>query len=272
MNDIPVTELFPFEQQNFHAEYQQYFGLKRGNLFRSITVFNGLWECFQNLDDVWHREIENLEASLATTQMLPSLMFRYAHSRFVMAMELGFSCCIGDAYSVLRGGIEAVAQAHKIHRQPDLTPVWTNKARGKTEMEQFKHAFEYNKEISLFPAEHGLSELYIFWKQFSNLGPHSGVHSVGKSFEQVTTGETIGWNLNYFETDPQRLAMYLFALFQASFHMEKAFYSCFESRLRFDMKLERMRGSVEQQKKQQWQHLSATYKLHELDLTPLNNN
>jgi hypothetical protein len=228
-------------------------------------VFHGLWECFQILDDVWHREIEDIEKSLASTQMLPSLLFRYAHSRFVVAMELGFSCCIGDAYSVLRGGIEAVAQAHKINRVPTLTSVWTNKARGKTEMDQYKQAFEANKAVSLFPAEHGLDKLYTFWQQFSNLGPHSGVHSVGKSFEQKTVGETITWNMHYFETDPQKLALYLFALFQASLHMENAFYSCFEPRLKLDGELGRLRDSVAQQKEEQRHHLWQTYKLQELE-------
>ena len=46
--------------------------------------------------------------------------------------------------------------------------------------------------------------------------------------------------------------------------MEKAFYSCFESRLKLDVELDKIRSSVEQQKEQQRQYLWATYKLHEL--------
>ncbi len=260
----PAPELFPFEQQNFHAEYQRYFNAKRGNFFRSITVFNGLWGCFQTLNDVWHREIEDLEHLREAAQVLPCLMFRYAHSRFVIAMELGFSCCIGDAYSVLRGGVEAVAQAHKIHREPQLATVWTEKEKGEPESLRFKQAFEFNKATSLFPAEHGLGELFTYWKQFSNLGPHSGVCSVGKSFEETKTGQTVTWALHYFETNPQRLALYMFALLQASVHMEKAFYSCFEPRLKLDVELDKIRSSVELQKEQQRKYLWATYKLHEL--------
>lgn len=48
--------------------------------------------------------------------------------------------------------------------------------------------------------------------------------------------------------------------------MEKAFYSCFEPRLKLDVELERMRSNLEQQKEQQRQYLWATYKLHELAL------
>jgi hypothetical protein len=198
--------------------------------------------------------------------MLPSAIFRYAHSRFVVAIELGFSCCIGDAYSVLRGGIEAVAQAHKIHREPPLACVWSEKEKGEDEETRFKQAFEYNKATSLFPGQHGLGELFTYWKQFSNLGPHSGVSSVGKSFEQVITGETVTWAMHYFETNPQKLALYLFALLQASLHMEKAFYSCFEPRLKLDTELDRTRDKVEHQKEQQRQYLWATYKLQELKI------
>src|SRR5260370_15584384 len=152
-----------------------------------------------------------------------------------MAMELGFSCCIGDAYSVLRGGVEAVAQAHKIPREPQLAAVWSNKEKGEPESLSVKQAFEFNKATSLFPAEYGLGELFTYWRQFSNLGPHSGVCSVGKSFEEIKTGEKVIWALHYFETNPQRVALYLFAMLQAPVNIEKAFYIFFEPQLNLDL-------------------------------------
>ncbi len=87
---------------------------------------------------------------------------------------------------------------------------------------------------------------------------------MGKSFEETKTGQTVNWALHYFETTPQRLALYMFALLQASVHMEKAFYSCFEPRLKLDVELDKIRSSVELQKEQQRKYLWATYKLHEL--------
>lgn len=257
----PAAELFHVEQQNFHQQYQSYFKMKRENFFRAISMFNGLWECFQVLNDIWHKEIEDVANLRDKHQMLPSLIFRYAHSRFVVAMELGFSCCIGDAYSVLRGGIEAVAQAHKIHREPRLTEVWVEKEKGKIEQARFRQEFEAHKETSLFPAQHGLAKLFTYWKQFSNFGPHSGVLSVGKGFEEIVAASSVSWVFHYFESDEQKLALYLFALLDASYHMERAFYDCFESRFQFDLDLDSLRKKFVEQREQQRQFLWTTYKL-----------
>jgi hypothetical protein len=154
-----------------------------------------------------------------------------------------------------------VGQAHKIYRDPSLASVWSEKGRGDAELLRFRQAFEFDKATSLFPVEHGLGELFTYWKQFSNLGPHSSDSSVGKSLEQVITGQTVTWGLHYFETDPQRLAIYLFALLQASFYMEKAFHSCFGLRLKLDAVLDGMRANFHRQKEQQRQYLTETYKL-----------
>ncbi|MBZ5645241.1 MAG: hypothetical protein LAO19_20980 [Acidobacteriia bacterium] len=256
-----IVEVLPFEKIRFHARYLKYYAAKRQNFMKCTQDFRDLWDCFQYLDDIWQNEISDIEVIREPTQMLPSLLCRYGHSRYVVAMELGFSCCIGDAYSVIRGGIEAVAQAHRIHREPTLTNVWTDKAKGKAEEERFKQEFEHHKATRLFPAEHGLSELFFYWKQFSSLGPHSGIHSVGKSFEEITAEKKISWAFHYFETDPTRLATYLSALLQASGHMEKAFHSIFEPRLKLDAVLDGMRDRFNQKRQSQIEYLQKTYKL-----------
>jgi len=261
----PTSELFLFEQQQFHAEYQAYYKAKRANFFRAMTEFDGLWDCFQSLNGIWFREIQDLDESQQAAQSLPCLMFRYAHSRFLVAMELGFSCCIGDAYSVLRGGIQAVAQASKIHRQPRLAVVWTEKEQGKEQENRFKQVFEADEE-SLFPAAHGLAELYRCWKHVSDLGPHSDVRSLGKRLEEATAGKSVNWGLHYFEKHPHKLATYLYVLFQASFYMERVFYSCFERDLKLDPQLERIRAIFQQQKERQKKYLQANYRLEPLGL------
>jgi hypothetical protein len=48
----------------------------------------------------------------------PDFQKYFKAKRFLTAIELAFSCCIGDAYSVLRDGIESVAHAHKIFKEP----------------------------------------------------------------------------------------------------------------------------------------------------------
>jgi len=51
----------------------------------------------------------------------------------IKAADLGFSCCIGDAYSLLRDGIEFTAHAHKIFNEPVVTKAWAEKMQGKTQ-------------------------------------------------------------------------------------------------------------------------------------------
>jgi hypothetical protein len=117
-SNVDDVQLLSLEEQRFHDEYKTYFKHKRGNFLKSITEFADLWECFQSLDDIWHREMIDLEVSSDQHQLLPKMLFMAAHARILTAIELGFSCCIGDAYSILRDGIELVTHAHKIAVEP----------------------------------------------------------------------------------------------------------------------------------------------------------
>jgi hypothetical protein len=257
----PAAELLPFEREHFHLEYQKYFETKRANFFRSIHVFQELWDCFQTLNDIWQRDIEDTQHLHDPKQMMPSLLFRYAHARFLIATELGFSCCIGDAFGSIRGGIEAVAQGHKIHREPHLAKVWTERGKGRAEDERYKQAFEHNKKTSLFPSQHGFERLHECWKWSSELGSHSNVVAVGKGFEEVIGDGKQTWVFHHFETDPRKLATFLFALLMASSEMEQVFYKCFEQRLQLDTQLGDKRGDLRQRTKQQGEFLRKKYSL-----------
>jgi len=124
VEDVPLLSL---EDQKFHPEFKRYYRHKRGNFFKAITEFADLWECFQLLNDIWMREMDDLKVLRDKDQLLPRMLFTAAHSKFINALELGFSCCIGDAYSLLRDGIEFTAHAHKIFSEPSVTKVWAEK-------------------------------------------------------------------------------------------------------------------------------------------------
>ena len=115
---IPAPELFPIEKECFHSDFREYFKGKRQNFFLTLTMFRPLWDCLQLLNDIWMRELSNLEHLTEQTHLLPKTIFTAAHARFLTAVELGFSCCIGDGYTILRDGIESVAHAHKIFKEP----------------------------------------------------------------------------------------------------------------------------------------------------------
>jgi len=251
--DVP---LLSFEQQKFHPEYRQYVKDKRGNFFKVIEEFPGLWDCFQLLCVIWFREMAGLATATDEKQMLLKTLFTAAHARFLTAMELGFSCCVGDACSILRDGIEAVSHAYKLFMEPHLATVWLQKGTA-----AYEKTFEENKKDNLFPDEHGLSALHRYYAAFSEIATHANPTSVETNFREIRDGETIRWEYHYFVTDPNRLAASLFTLLDASALMEKVFFVCFESRLGFDHALTHMHKSFDRLKEQQKQYLQDKYSL-----------
>jgi len=263
VDDVP---LLPLEEAQFHEEYKKYYQHKRGNFFKSATEFSQLWECFQLLNDIWMREMSDLEVLRDQYQLLPRMIFTAAHARIVTAMELGFSCCIGDAYSILRDGIESVTHAHRIFIEPDAATAWTNKGKGRTEEAAYDRIFTHNKKENLFPEQHGLRRLHVFYAQFSEMATHSGVPSVGKSFMDMSTPDQLCWGFSYFETDPRRLALFLLTLLLVSSYMEEAFYACYEARLNLDAGLVALRLKLGAMREQQSTFLKTKYNLAAFDL------
>jgi hypothetical protein len=254
----PVNDLLPFEKEHFHPEYLKYFKDKRHNFKTSLKNFRGVWESLQLLNDIWMRECGDLEHSIQASQMLPLVIFKYAHSKFLVAIELGFSCCVADSYSILRNGIEATAHAHKIFREPTLADVWAKKASDKA---PYNAAFEENKKKSLYPDDLPIGKLHFYWMHFSESSTHSGADSIGLSFEEKKVDGKTLWGIHYFQTNPKRLAVFFLALLIASFHMESVFFDCFEGRLKLDPELVTMRGTFAKMKEEQRNSLNKTYDL-----------
>jgi hypothetical protein len=256
----PVAELFSIEKEWFRSDFQEYFKGKRQNFFLTLTTFRTLWDALQLLNDIWLRELSNLEHLRDQTHLLPKLIFAAAHARFLTAIELGFSCCIGDAYSILRDGIEAVAHAHKILKEPSSAgAAWSEKHQGKAQKTAYNKIFEENKKDNLFPDEYGLHKLHTYYAQFCELATHTSVTSIGKSFEDMSTAGNLRWGFHYFETNPQRLAGFLNALLQVSSHMEEVLFGCFETRLNLDPDFVRMRAEFLRIRQQQTHYLMGIY-------------
>ena len=193
--------------------------------------------------------------------LLPRMLFTAAHSKFISALELGFSCCIGDAYSLLRDGIEFTAHAHKIFSEPNVAKIWTEKMQGKAQAGAYDKIFTHNKKKNLFPDKFGLKPLHMYYAQLSEFGTHSNTTSLGKSFKDASTPQTISWGFHYFETDPRKIAIFLFAMLVISAHVEETFFGCYETRLNLDYELVEMRGKFNRIKEQQRAFLKATYKI-----------
>src|SRR5215472_1426100 len=212
MNTTSLPTLLPEEREAFHQEYARYFQRKRGNLFLSIKVFRGVWDCLQLLCDVWQREMTDLESVTDQNHLLPKMLFTAAHARFLTAIDLSFSCCVGDAYSVLRDGIESISHAYKIFHEPNHIPTWTNKHRSEADQKAYDAVFKYNKKANLYPNKDGMNHLFTAYGHFCEMATHSSVTSLGNAFKDASTASSIRWEYHYFQTGAKKLAVFLFVL------------------------------------------------------------
>jgi hypothetical protein len=260
----PVNDkdmLLSFEGQNIRGEYRTYFVAKRTNYFASIQAFPDLWDCFLRLDELWMREFSDIERISHSRQFLPLPLFVKSHAQFRLAFELGFSTCIPEAYTIARNAIDAAVIAAKLFREPMLGHVWLDKDKGKKEQKAFRREFEENKKESLFPKSHGLRELHEFYAAFSETGTHPTLSAMAMSYGYETNAQGVKWTHNYLEAEPKKLAMSLQYMLNAFALVEKAFYDCFDDRLKLDHELTKMRSEFAQKQKQCAQLIIKTFKI-----------
>ena len=234
--------LLQAEERNLREPYREYFTTKRKNYLAIIRDLPELWDCFLRLDEMWARDLSNMAVVTETERPLLIVMFRHSHQQFRIAFELGFSTAITQAFSIMRGAIDAAVVAHKIFREPHLLKVWVRKNDGKTEKKAYHQAFEANKKISLFPAQYGLSELHSFYSDYSEWGTHPGLGAISLHIKINPTAAGQDWDHTYLETDPKRVVAFLFRMLEASALVEAACFDCFKDRLKLDSQLMDMRS------------------------------
>jgi hypothetical protein len=161
------------------------------------------------------REFEDLGRVRDLEKMFPGILFMNAHAKLRIAFEMGFSCCLAEAWDALRGAIESVAHAHKIIREPQLLKVWVEKDDGKQQSEAFKRAFVREKKAELFPPVAGLDKLHEYYSRFSEWGTHTTIDSLAQRFKTVHNQTDVEWRLVYTGADPKLLATSLFYMIQA---------------------------------------------------------
>jgi|GEM_PF-3154158 len=228
--------LFPFEDASLREPYREYFMTKRQNFRNFITQVPELWDCFQRLDAVWARDLEDMK-TIERSRTLIVLLFRHSHQQFRIAFELGCSSALTEAFSIMRGSIDSGMIAHKIYREPQLLAVWACRNKGKAEEKLFRETF---KSANLFPAQYGLDALKPFYRDYSDYGTHPGVGALSL---HVTSDDGRNWQNSYLETG-KRLVAFLFRMLQASAMVENACFKCFEDRLNLDSQLVNMRSEL----------------------------
>ena len=242
-----VSLLLPFEREALRGDFRSYFSDKRENFHTTIRNFSQLWGCFNLLDDIWCHEFADTERPADQSQIVPAMLFRDAHARFRVGVELAFSCCLNEALNALRFGIEAVYHACKLLKDPDLAietaRVWLESALDDSAARKaFKQTFDEDKKTSF--EECGLGRLHEYWASFSNLS-HSNMKAMAV---RLISPDKDRLEVHYFLTDPKVLAGSIFWILLAASEMEQAFFTRFERRLRFDSFLEQKRARLSEKR------------------------
>ncbi len=237
--------LVKFERENLPADFKEYYSAKRQNFFASIKGFPGIWKLFVFLDEIWRREIDDVKTMRDINKMFPMILFLNAHAKSRIVLELGFSACLTEAWSILRDAIESIAHGHRLLSNPDLLKVWLDKNDGKTALELYKQEFWNFKEERLFD---GLAELHKLWKRYSEHGSHTNINSIVSRFVMKEEGKTLTWGLNYTGLDPRILGPAVFEILLAFHCMERVMFKDFGDRLKLDPALVDMRTTFEHEK------------------------
>jgi len=66
--------LVKFERDNIKDDYRVFYAIKRNNLFSSIQDFPEHWEFFYRLDEIWRREIGDLEVATDPDRMFAVIL------------------------------------------------------------------------------------------------------------------------------------------------------------------------------------------------------
>jgi len=240
----PAEEEFltRFERENIPSEYKEHYLTKRQNFHVSIEGFPELWNLYILLDKIILREFADLTTRPDLKTLFPLFLYFESHVKIRASMELALSICMPEARSILRDGIEFVAHAHHMLKDPELQKTWLSK---NDEAKAFAAAFEKNKKTGLFD---GLEALHKKWGELSETGAHATINAVSQRYVQTQDAKGINFRWNYCGLGSEAWALEIFAMVLTFFEMEKTLYSDYEDRLKLDDALLRMRKEFEVRK------------------------
>jgi hypothetical protein len=253
------ANLVKFEIDNIPDEYRGYYGIKRNNFFASIQGFPEMWECYLKLDAIWLREFGDLYVVRDPGRMFPQLLYINAHAKMRIALELAFTGCSEEARSILRDAVEFTAHAHAMIADPELQKTWLSKNDGKAALEEFEKAFLHHKKQGVFK---GLEELHKTWGELSETGSHSNINAIADRFVQVTGDDHLEFRINYSGIESRQMwEMLIFTMLLTCSTMEQTLFNDYDSRLKLDNDLMRMRGVFDRYKEQLREMLKVRYRL-----------
>ena len=142
---------------------------------------------------------------------------------------------------------------------PKLQKTWLSKNDDNVALGAFKDAFERHKKEGVF---NGLDELHRMWGDLSERGSHANINAVVDRFVQVTDEKHVTFKINYTGIDNERIwRTSIFGMLLTCSTMLLTFLSDYDSRLKLDDTLMRMRQECDQVKEQVREMLKVRYKI-----------
>ena len=231
--------LLPFEIVTLKGDYREYKKARRNNCFASMQRLPDLWRAFAQLDTVWRAGLDHMCRITCNDEMLPLSLYIRAHAQIRISADLLFSGCLPEAADLLRTGVESAVHAYRIKEDPLLATVWLQKDDA-TSRKAYAKAFEKEKKTCLFQ---GLADLHDYYTKFSEWS-HTTITSLAFKSEWKESGGDVNLLLQYFETDPKRLRLFITFALGASSAMENTFFRSFSRRLELDVSLLRRRHQI----------------------------
>ncbi len=252
------------EKEHIRGAYSAFYAEKLACFDNTIRAFPQMWQAFGLLDDVWSRELADLEVPGSGQRILPIALFFNAHLRIRLAFELGFCRCLPEACEVLRVGIESVALASRVSEEPHLAKAWLGKNLGMRK--QFDAAFRGKRIEKFFLQKYGLDELYRFWKRYSEYGAHASASGLATRIAGKTAEDGAALKFRYLDAPREVAEKVISDMLVCCRTMERVFYKTFGSRLMLDDTLRELRARLASWVSAIVRGLGAKYCRHSLPL------
>jgi hypothetical protein len=174
------------------------------------------------LDDLLMKEFDTSSPLSDQRQLIPRMLMTHAHSQFRLAMEMAFSTCPHEAFSLMRGAIESAAVSEKLFWHPELVKVWMSRRDTKADEKEFDKHFRADRKKNLFAGKPELGKLHTYWVQWSELSSHSNLGDMARRTQMESADQAENFVVHYFERDQRYVCLAAFQVLQAMTDLKSA--------------------------------------------------
>ncbi|MCH8305404.1 MAG: hypothetical protein IIB94_09790 [Candidatus Marinimicrobia bacterium] len=232
----------PLSYEHFDEQLGEFWKIPNSNFERSVNNLPTLWKLFNNLDTIFHRGLDDCSTNAGVKKVTPLLFFWQSHRYIRASIKPLFSTQLPEALNILRMSIEPAVIGKKMLDNFNSIKIWIEQDKTEDTKKEYNKMFVKNKRNNLFPEnDQLLNSLYSYWQDYSNLATHS--NKDGTDFWLISSDSDLDkiFNVKYVEHKESIILASLISALSCSEIIEKLFYREFNSRLKLDTELARLR-------------------------------